>query len=855
MRFKIILQQMAFAATAALVSLSALSFTSTAFAQSISPAQIEQFKQLPRAQQEALARQYGIDITMLERQGSGSGAAVADPQTVEQRPTEVEEISTGSRTDTELDKEAEIKPFGYNLFSGNPTTFAPVNNAPVPGNYRIGTGDTVLVQLFGQESINHSLVVDREGRITIPRLGPITVAGLSYDELKDLVQHQVSTRMIGMQVAVSMGELRSMQIFVLGEAYKPGAYTVSSLTTISQALFASGGLTDIASLRNIRLMRAGNVVTEFDLYDLLLSGNASKDRILQPGDAVFIPARGAMVKISGEVVRPAIYELKGGETLADLLSIAGGALPSAYQKALQLHRAEGDQRQLRTLDGTKTQAQQLVLQAGDELRVPRISEIIDNSVTITGAVTRGGRYEWRRGLRISDFVSSVTQDLLSDADLSYGLVIREATEDRKIRVLQFDVSSALKGDVQHDLLLETRDQLLFFSRFESEYQRALAGFGTNAGRSFGALESLRESNVAAPNSRKQLLRSVLARLQSQETQDTSALFVTIGGEVRFPGAYPLIENGTVTDLVAAAGGLKESAYLARAEITRSVSNGDSSITEYIPFNLFDVLAGNKQIDVKARDRLNIFQIPDWKDTVDVRIGGEVQFPGTYSVRRGEKLSDLIARAGGLSEHAYANGAVFTREEIRQRERERLDALVRSLRQEMASISLTEGSRLANYEQLNMLLNDLKGSEPVGRMVLNLPEILAGNNARDIELRDEDSIYIPTISNSVSIIGEVHMPSTYRYDGSYSVREYIERSGGTKRRADTARMFVVRSNGEVVPYSPRRGWFTSNARVELEPGDTIVVPLDSSYKDTTQIWATSTQIIYQLAVAAAAISRI
>lgn len=917
------------------VVLLAVSFAggaAAANAPSISPAQLEQFKKLPREQQEALARQYGIDLSMLERQGvSGEGASFQDdPQTVfsrDERELDRERERERVRLrDEDKDQEKEVEAFGYNLFSGSPSTFAPVNNAPVPGNYRISVGDTVLVQLFGQESISHTLVVDREGRISIPRIGPIAVGGLSYDELKSIINHHISTRLIGTQAAISMGELRTMQVFVLGEAYQPGAYTMGSLTTISQALFASGGVTDIASLRNIRLMRAGEVVTEFDLYDLLVHGNGAKDRILQPGDAVFIPPRGAMVKVTGEVVRPAIYEIKAGETLADVIQLAGGMLPSAYQKAVQLQRAEGGQRQLRTLDATQLMAKNITLQGGDELTVPTISAVIDDSIRIIGAVTRPGNYEWRAGLRLSHFVSSVTQDLMPDADLSYGLVVREGTADKRIKVLQFDVSSALGGHAKHDLALEPRDQVLFFSRFEYEYQRALAGFGDYAGKPEevlqeernmrrqkqfeeelatqalnptlytenrnepqrrdqradtsrdnrteprrdvrrdtrrdngrdnrgGNVEAIDDEAMLVPTSRQVLLRSVLARLQSQETQDASALYVHINGEVRFPGSYPLTENGTVAELIAAAGGLRDSAYLARAEITRTVIEGDVATTEYLPFNLLDAITGSERMKVNARDRLNVFKIPEWQDTVDVKIAGEVRFPGTYSVRRGEKLSDLIVRAGGLTDYAYANGTVFTREEVRQRERERIDGLVRTLRQEMASISLTEGSRMGDYEQLNMLLNDLQGADPVGRMVLNMPEIISGKKNRDVELRDQDSIYIPAISNSVSIVGEVHMPSTYRFDPAYSVREYLDRSGGTKRRADSDRMFVVRANGEVVPYSPRRGWFSSNQRVALEPGDTIVVPLDSSYRETSEVWATSTQIIYQLAVAAAAISRI
>ncbi|MFU8785571.1 SLBB domain-containing protein, partial [Aliidiomarina sp.] len=330
----------------------------------------------------------------------------------------------------------------------------------------------------------------------------------------------------------------------------------------------------------------------------------------------------------------------------------------------------------------------------------------------------------------------------------------------------------------------------------------------------------------------------------------------VSGEVRYPGRYPLAENASVPQLIAAAGGLRDSAYLRRAEITRSVTenNGEISNTEYVPFNLFEVITGIKSVSVEPRDRLNIFRIPEWQDTVDVVLQGEVRFPGTYAVRRGETLRDVIERAGGVTEWAFVNGAVFTREEIREQERRRLVALGNELRQEMASMSLTEGN-VTNYNDLDRLLNDLLGVEPVGRLVVNLAEIINGVQNRDIELKDNDRIVIPTQRNIVSIIGEVQMPSTYRYDAGLTVRDYLERSGGVKRPADDKRIFVVRADGSVEPYSNRRGWFSSNNRVELMPGDTIVVPLNTSYKDNIQLWATSTQILYQMAVAIAAINSI
>lgn len=843
--------------------------------QQLTQQQIEQFKRLPQAQQEALARQYGIDLSMIERQGA-STRAIEDPETT--RPRDEREPSYDSERDQEdekrrAEKEKELKPFGYSIFASQPTTFAPVTNAPVPGNYRIGAGDTVMVQMFGQESVSHTLIVDREGRITIPRLGPLTVAGLSYDELKALIRNEISTRMIGMQAAVSMGELRSMQIFVLGEAYQPGAYTVSSLTTISQALLASGGVSDIASLRNVQLKRAGETIVEFDLYDLLIKGDASKDRILQPGDAVFIPSRGPLVAVDGEVVRPALYELKAGETLADAVRFAGGNTASAHMASLRIQGVRDGVRRVTTVDGQRQGS--YALRDGDQVYVPRIAEVIDNAIVVSGAVSRQGAVEWRSGIRVNDILRSPTQDLLPDADLNYGLIVREHPDTFELKLYQFDLASAMRGEPEHNLALRPRDELIVFGRFQSSADRILAGFASEdyIAEHDEALEKLELENSLLPeaqrlsknelviyqkHSRKKILARVLARVRTQGRVDGSSRTVRISGEVRFPGEYPMVENASVAGYVAAAGGLRDSAHLARAEITRTVMENGVANTDYMSFNLYDALLGNNEssaeVKISARDQINIFRIPEWQNTLDVVVAGEVRFPGTYAVRRGETLRDVIERAGGLTDYAFLEGAIFTRDEIRDQERQRLQALTRELRQEMAQISLTEGG-VANYTEMNQLLNDLVRTEAVGRLIVNLADIIDGRRDRDIELRDGDRLVIPGQRRTVSIIGEVQMPSTYRYDEGLSVRDYIERSGGAKRRADDKRIFVVRADGSVEPYSNRRGWFSSNNRVALQPGDTIVVPLNTSYQDNIQLWATSTQILYQMAVAVAAINSI
>lgn len=845
--------------------------TPDAMAQSMpSRAQIEQLKNLPPAQQRALAKQYGIDLNNLQGQSQGSGRDDFERQeTIKPREVERSESEgdrTGGRSDQKRESDKELKFFGYDVFAGEPSTFAPVGNAPVPGSYRIGPGDTILIQLYGKESISHELTVNREGVITIPDLGPLTVTGMSYEELKSFIKDKVSERMIGMQAAVSMGELRSMQVFVLGEAYQPGAYTVSSLTTISQAIIAAGGFSDIGSLRNVQLKRAGETIVTFDVYDLLISGDGSKDRILQPGDAVFIPPRGGSVKVGGEVLRPAIYELKQGESLADALELAGGELPSAYLKAIQLYRVKDSQRVLQTVDATTTNAQQLIVTQGDEIRVPRISEVIDNSVTITGAVTRPGSYEWYPGLSIRDFITSVTQDLMPDTDLNYGLVVRDNADTREISVLQFNPGLAIDGVAEHNLTLRPRDEVLFFSRFQYSDNRTKAGFPQREDYD-EVLERLTEQaaeeksrepkepiQVPTEFSRIELLERVIAKLEAQGGSNTKAQYIRVSGEVRYPGEYPLAVDANVKDMVAAAGGLKESAFLSRAEITRTVIENGEAQTEYLPFNLESVLAGDQTINVLARDQLNVFKIPEWSDTVDVEIGGEVRFPGTYAVRRGDTLQDVIKRAGGFTKNAFIEGAVFTREEIKTIERERIRSLTERLRQEIASQMLVGDANNIDYSQLTQLLTDLQDTDAVGRLIVDIPAVVAGQADYDIELMDGDRLLVPSRRNMVSIVGEVQMPSTYRYESGLGLSQYISRSGGIKKRADDEGIYVIRANGLIETVKSHDNWFRNSSLV-MQPGDTIVVPLDTSYKDNLELWVSGTQIIYQMAVAVAALNSI
>ncbi|RUO46694.1 polysaccharide biosynthesis protein [Pseudidiomarina aquimaris] len=885
---------------------------------SLTPQQIEQIQKLPRAQQEAIARQFGVDLSELESLMKGGGATnnVQAAQlgeraaTSEKRGTDdnrpLSELSPSELAERLAENDNELEPFGYNLFQGEPSTFAPMANAPVPSNYVLGVGDTLRIQLYGKETRSIDAAIDNEGQIVIENLGPLSVAGLRYNEAKELIKSTVRERMIGMEAAVSMGELRSMQIFVVGEAYKPGAYTVSSLTTISQALFVSGGVSDIASLRNVQLKRAGETVVTFDLYKLLTEGDASNDFRLQAGDVVFIPTRGDMVSISGEVLRPAIYELLPEENLADALSYAGGLLPTAYRKSVQLQRISNGSRRVQTIDLTASKVK-TPLQGGDEVTVFPVAQDTVDSVMVVGAAVRPGVYEWRDDLRIKDLLPTVDGSLLPITDLTYGIVVRSSDDRRTISVLQFDVARAIHGDATANLALQPRDQIVLFSRYESakaeenqlsawlksesdrqreERERVLEvyrqqylqklitddlGFSqlleqTTPERSEeldNQLSSLfaiddgqqkREAGYYAKFSRHNLLQPILYQLRNQYSATGSLPLVYVDGEVRYPGIYPLVQGADARQAIAAAGGLKESAYLARAEITRTQIVDGEAEAVYVPFNLASVLQGESAIAMQGRDRMQVLPIPQWQNTLQVRLEGEVRFPGTYTIRRGETLQGLLERAGGLTEYAFVDGAIFTRADLREAERKRLDELAQQLRREIASNVITDSGTQVAYGEMNQLLRDLTNIDAVGRLVIDLGKVIGehASVASDIQLKNGDRLYVPTVQSTVSIIGEVQLASSYQYESGVSLEDYIQRAGGMRQKADDERIYIVKANGSVV-VPERRSWFSSGGSDQIEPGDTIVVPMDTQYMNNIEMWTTATQIMYQVGVALAALS--
>ena len=906
----------------------------------LTPAQVQQLQSLSEQERSALEQQLGG--TVGERQTqipeavsitpvaavAATQAEAAIEQDAQQRQ-QTDDITTDQVAQTTT--RTPLTQFGYELFAGSPSTFAPTTNIPVPSSYVMGPSDTVIIQLYGQRNLTHELVITREGMLMFPEIGPVSVAGLTFQEMRDQILNIVANQLIGQNATITLGALRSINVFVLGEAARPGSYTVSSLSTMTNALFASGGVTRIGSLRSIRLMRNGVQVTELDLYDLLLRGDTSGDSRLLPGDVIFIPPVGKTVGIAGEVRRPAIYELKNESSPADILSLSGGLNPTAFPRTSRIERINANgERIIVNVDLSPGGAPDPVLNDGDVIQVYSVLDQLENVVMLEGHVHRPGSFQWRQDLRISDVLSSV-EEMLPNPDLEYALIARETRPARRIELVYVNLGAAIgnPGGAQ-DLTMEPRDQLLTFGVSQSRQAqvagllsrlRSQASFenpplivnvrgnvrfagayplvrnmslsdairfagGLQAGaqadhvmlerkiNQSGMIEVL-STAIDAPSAstpillqeedeilvfnvnepREELLSSTLAKLRAQADAGSPTQIVSAGGQVRFPGEYPLERNMSVADLISFAGGLTESAETSSAEIARY--DADPDIGRVIGIVNIDLRSSSSEGVARPLapfDQLVVRQMPNWTDYESVSIGGEVNSPGTYAISKDETLGSLIARAGGLTAYAEPRAAIFLREELRVNEQRMLDEFRQQLERDIVTESLLEDN--AQATDPTQLLTLVTGVEATGRLVIDLPALLQsqpGRGQTEVFLRAGDRLLIPRTQQEVSVIGEVNRPTSHLYARSGSVADYIKSSGGFTRNADKKGIFIIRASGEVVTYGDSRWFFQQRER--LEAGDSIIVPFDTYKPSYLAVWRDVSQILFNISTTLLAIERV
>ncbi len=724
--------------------------------------------------------------------------------------------------------------YGANLFQNVPSTFAPVDNAPVTPSYVVGPGDELLVQAWGQVTLDGRFQVDRSGNIYLPQAGTVHVAGVEFSQLQSYLHSQMGKVFRNFDLNVNMGQLRSIQIFVVGQARRPGSYVVSSLSTLVNALFATGGPTPQGSLRHIELKRKGKLIEDFDLYDLLLYGDKSKDAPLLPGDVIYIPPVGPQVAVAGSVKEPAVYELKGPATIADALKLAGGLSNVASIQNLRLDRVDDHQMRSQLQIPMTATGESTPLRDGDILELNAIVDQFRNTVTLRGNVANPGRYAWRPGMRISDLIPDqealVTRDYwqrrsqLGQPALAYKPLRRvDVTEGRLMLSPNSPVQDAMTDNTG------------------TVYTRNAVNSGANA-TNYANSASTPNAGLGVGGSGASAAAALNGSADSTSFQPKNDVVLSAPD---IDWSYAVIERQDKKDLT----------------------------TSLLPFNLGKLVMNGDQaqnLELRPGDMVTIFskadiRVPQSQQTRYVRLEGEFASAGIYSVHPGETLRQLVERAGGLTADAYLYGSQFTRESTRKLQQQRLNDYANELELEARNASANAANSAVStqdtaaaaaiQQQSAAMVAQLRQVKATGRIVLNLPPNSAGAVALpDIPLEDGDEFIVPRVPSSVMVEGAVYNPNSFLYDPRLRVGDYLRLAGGANRDADKSRAFVIRADGSVISkqYSStfRGGSFNS---IRLYPGDTIVMPQSVDKRATIRNLMDISQVVGQFGLGAAAIN--
>ena len=678
--------------------------------------------------------------------GSGLDTGTRARKTTVANATDGEAALEGANTDEmkeTMKKRQELKVatagendvFGRNIFNIDKLTFQPNLSMATPENYRLGPGDEVIVDVWGASQNTMRLEISPDGYVNIANLGPVYLNNMTIKDARQLLKQELGKIYADSanNIQVTLGNIRTIQVNVMGEVRAPGTYALSSLSTVFHALYASGGVSDIGSLRNVKVARGGKTIARLDVYEYIMKGQIQDDIRLQDGDVVIVPTYDELVKITGKVKRPMFYEMKNGESAATLLKYAGGFSSDAYKKSIRVLRKDGKEFSVKTVNDTDYSAFKLT--DGDVVTVDSILNRFNNRLEVKGAVYHPGVFELSGSLNTVRQLVEKADGLLGDAFTGRAVLYRER-ENLTKEVLPVDIEGILKG-TSPDIALQKNDILYIPS--------------------------------------------------IHDLQDMGK--VTISGEVNKPGSYTYADHMSLEDLVITAGGLKESASLVRVDVSRRIRDPKGTtepdmIGQNFSFGLKDgfVVDGEAGFELQPYDQVFVRRSPSYNEQVNVTVDGEVLYRGEYTLStKSERLSSLIQRAGGVSRYAYVRGAKLRRV-ANEEELRRMEDVVKMVRREI-------GETLATSLGLKV-----DSTFTVG---IDLEAALAnpGGDA-DLVLREGDVLTVPEYNNTVKVNGAVMMPNTVSYAKGKSVKYYLGQAGGYSANAKKSQKFIIYMNGQV-----------------------------------------------------------
>ena len=771
--------------------------------------------------------------------------------------------------------------FGQSLFAQPPSTFSPVDWMQVPSDYVIGPGDQLQIKIWGQVEANLRVIVDRSGQVYIPQVGQISVAGIHYGDLEQHLKDEISKSFKNFNLTVNIGHIRSIQVFVVGEARYPGTYTISALSTLVNAVFASGGPSAQGSLRNIQVRRDGKTITDFDLYDLLIKGDKSKDVRLLSGDVLYIPHVGPLVAISGSVNVPAIYEVRDNSTLEDLIQIAGDLSTVADTNKITIDRFVDHQARTTLEFPYDEQSRAQPLKDGDIVRVFSIIPKFVDTVTLRGNVANPGRYPWKPGMKIRDLIPDA-QALLTRrywrdrAEIVTGRateypIQKEAPPPVPIYVLpqQQLNGTTTAGGVAPNVVGTTGAT----TNTTGQYPPVQYAPGQYSGGQYSGGGQTSNTGAEVAYDQNAQNATTTSSTMTGLPPGTQPLASTTTGTYpgTYPGAYPSqYPYGTTPS-----SNVVENVRRYAPEI-----NWDYAIVQRVnPQDLTSkllwfsprktIIEGEEQtnLELQPGDIITIFSqrdisVPQADASQYVIIEGEVMRPGVYKLETNEMLHSILERAGGLTPNAYIYGAELTRESAKLDQQRSMDELAQQMEVQtrQAALSIAASAAPGDLSQLlaaqQAIITQLRSTRASGRVALAVrPKDKNISDFPNIAMEDGDKLVIPHVPSTVSVVGDVYNPGSFVFEPRNNAGAYLEIAGRGKPQSDMRHAFVLRANGVVVAANNVNGLFTGSKfdRLHLYPGDQIVVPYKlptGAFVRTLRDW---TQISGQLALTAAALA--
>jgi protein involved in polysaccharide export with SLBB domain len=764
-----------------------------------------------------------------------SGIKAGQPTAISDIEKSMTDLQAGMTAPTQLPIDmGTLTQFGYNFFRPDAIGFAPLMDIPVGPDYVIGAGDRIIVNVWGSIEAFTELEVNRSGDITLPRVGTVKVAGTTFGKLTELLRTHISKVFKGFDLNVTMGKLRLIKVYVVGEVTAPGDYNISSLSTLINALSAAGGPTKKGSLRNIQVRRRDSLPESVDLYDFFLRGDKGRDIRLHNGDTILVPSIGKVAAIAGNVRRPAIYELKDENNLRELLTMADGIIPSSYLQRVQILRIKSHEKQVAedfninpgSASGTiEEQTARIVVQDMDFVKVFPIDRTQRNSVRLMGYVMRPGDYALTPGMRVRDVIGKDNLKLW-EYNSEVALITRMTPPDYTPSRIYINLRKAMDGDPANNIQMQEYDALQVFSKWD-----------------------MQEMPI-----------------------------VNVSGEVQRPGTYRLYDKMRLRDLILEAGNLKNTAYQGNAEITRLRLTRESVTSYSINVNLQQALTGNDKYNIQLEpyDEVQIRRIPNWLDETSkyITLKGEVTYPGVYAIYKGEKLSSVIQRAGGFTDRAYLRGVKFFRQPVKDLQQKRMDEVLQKTQDDVIKKQSELTSAAASKDELDATkaalqgllqnLDRLRQAKAEGRVSIRLDTLdKFRGSPYDIELMGGDSLEVPQSTNAVAVLGEVYNPTTLLQIPGKDVSYYLKKAGGPTQSAEEDEMYVIKADGTVFSRQEssygmhwdddgKRWTFGGFFANQLEAGDTLVVPQKITTTSLMRDIKDITTIISQIALSAGTI---